>query len=107
MYQEIKKQFLNESITELQEISKSLSTEFLNSEQKSILIDQIFEITHKICGTGPMLGINDVSVISRKIEKTFLDIKSGDKELSVQIILQTCRGIDQILNTLNKEINNN
>ncbi len=105
MIEKIKEQFHLETLNELQIISTNLSAEIISPEDMSLLINRIFSITHQISGTGPMLGFDYTSKLSRKIEKTFYEIRSGEKALNMQIVLQTRRTIDTMIKSINDEFN--
>ncbi|MDG5799401.1 Hpt domain-containing protein [Marinilabiliaceae bacterium ANBcel2] len=102
MLDEIKKQFYTETIKELESISRELSD---NSYSPKVphLSEKIFSVSHHISGTGPMLGFETTSKISKKLEKTFYDIKGGQRELTPQIVNQTKRTIDLLIESFNKE----
>jgi chemotaxis protein histidine kinase CheA len=103
MLHEIKNQFFYNTIKELQSISIKLSAESILSEDFPMVIHQVYQLTHQISGTGPMLGFVNTSKLSRKIEKTFLDITTSKKELSLPIVLQTRRAVDSMIQTMNDE----
>lgn len=101
----IKKQFYNDTLKELLLINAKLSEESILPDDSKSLVNSIFSITHQISGTGPMLGFNNTSKISRKIEKTFYEIKSGEKEITAPIIMQTRRALESIIDSMNQEFN--
>jgi chemotaxis protein histidine kinase CheA len=105
MLEEIKNQFYSNTLKELQFVSQQLSGALHQAENPDALVNNIFSIMHQISGTGPMLGFDRTSGLSRKVEKTFVEIRSGEKSLTSQILQQTQRAIDAMIQTLNDEQN--
>lgn len=105
MLDSIKQQFFNDVKKELLLINTKLSDELIPPHESKSLVDSIFSITHQISGTGPMLGFNNTSKISRKIEKSFYEIRSGEKELTASIMIQTRRALETIIDSMNQELN--
>jgi chemotaxis protein histidine kinase CheA len=103
MLTEIKKQFYHDTIKELIVISSVLSKEEILIQEHHVLAEQIFTLSHQISGTGPMLGFDSTSKLSRKLERTFYDIKQGQREITPQLLWQTKRAIETIINTFNEE----
>ena len=103
MLAEIKKQFYNDTLKELEGINGRLSEKPVPIDEHSVIAEKIFMITHQISGTGPMLGFNSTSVLSRKLEKTYYHVRSGEKEITPQLLWQTKRAIDTIIKTIGEE----
>lgn len=103
MLAEIKKQFFNDTLKELEGINGLLSGQQVPIDEHSLLAEKIFTITHQISGTGPMLGFDSTSVLSRKLEKTYYHIRSGEKEITPQLLWQTKRAIESIIKTIGEE----
>ncbi|ASB49028.1 Hpt domain-containing protein [Alkalitalea saponilacus] len=103
MLTEIKQQFYKETLQELKNISSDLSAQVIDADRKSLLVDRIFSVSHQLSGTGPMLGFDMSSKISRKLEKTFYEIRSGEKEVSLQLLWQTKRTIDFMIDCITEE----
>lgn len=103
MLEEIKNQFYSNTLNQLQLISQKLSQKTIPAEEIDILVNNIFSISHLICGTGPMLGFDRTAKLSGKLEKTFSDIRSGGKCLTKAILQQTQRAIGAMIQTLNEE----
>jgi len=104
MLEGIKKQFFKDTINELQNINIMLSVEIVHPNDYDLLIKEVFNITHQISGTGPMLGFEATSNLSRKIEKIYSEIKTQHKDLTPSIILQTRRAIVLMIETMNNEL---
>ncbi len=105
MLENIKKQFYNNTIKELLFINAKLSEESIHPNESISLVNSVFSITHQISGTGPMLGFMNTSKISKKVEKTFYEIRAGEKELTAPIIMQTRRALESIIDSMNQEFN--
>ncbi|GAO31779.1 Hpt domain-containing protein [Geofilum rubicundum] len=103
MLAEIKKQFYNDTLRELEGINGKLSAEELPVNEHAVIAEKIFTISHQISGTGPMLGFNSSSVLSRKLEKTFYHIRSGEREITPQLLWQTKRAIEAIIKAISEE----
>lgn len=50
-----------------------------------------------------MLGFDNSSLLSRKLERTFYEIRSGKRTLTAQVLTQTQRTIQNLLEVLQKE----
>ncbi len=103
MLTEIKKQFFNDTLKELEGINGLLSEQQVPIDEYAVLAEKIFTITHQISGTGPMLGFDSTSVLSRKLEKTYYHVRSGEKEITPQLLWQTKRAIESIIKTIGEE----
>lgn len=103
MLQEIKEQFRKQTVQELNSINELLNKEMLNDEELAILVDRIFNITHQISGTAPMLGYETMPNLSRKIEKAFYQIRAEKTVMSTQFLQQTKRSMDTMISLLNEE----
>lgn len=103
MLQEIKKQFFEETSEELASIYKLLDKDSFDENELSILIDRIFNVTHQICGTAPMLGYKITPVLSRKLERVFNRMQVEKEEITSQFIQQTKRNLLAIISLLKEE----
>ncbi|MDI9539522.1 Hpt domain-containing protein [Xiashengella succiniciproducens] len=103
MLAEVKKQFYINTLKELDGINGKLSRDEIPSEEQSAIADKIFTISHQISGTGPMLGFNNASQLSKKLELTYNEIRNGKRELTPQILWQTRRTIDAMIKAFQEE----
>jgi len=103
MLQEIKKQFFEQTLQELTSINKLLEKDKFEENEWSILIDRIFNVTHQICGTAPMLGYEVMPVLSRKLERVFYQMRTEKTEVTNQFIQQTRRNLVVMISLLNEE----
>ncbi len=103
MLQEIKKQFFEQTLHELTSINELLDKDKFEEKEMSVLIDRIFNITHQICGTAPMLGYETMPVLSRKLERVFYQIRTEKTEITNQFIQQTKRNLIVMISLLNDE----
>jgi len=106
MLAEIKRQFYESTLKDLEIITQKLLKEELTTKEYPELAEEIFSLSHQICGTGPMLGFNTTSKLSRKLEKTFYEIKAGQKNLTPQLIWQTRRALETLISAFKEENNN-
>jgi chemotaxis protein histidine kinase CheA len=98
--EEIKKTFIKNTIEELSELKKKLvkvkSTTPEDVDQTE-LAQEVFLLMHGITGTAPMVGIDSIASVSRKVEMAFDKIRKGEKTYTRQLITQTLRKIDSML----------
>ncbi len=105
MLTKIKKQFYEYAINELEEINDGLSKTNIKPKEKGEIVEKVFSVSHQLCGTGPMLGFDSSSQICKKLEKIFYDIKRGQRQITPQVLLQTKRIIESLIQTIHKEAN--
>jgi chemotaxis protein histidine kinase CheA len=103
MLAEIKKQFYSDTLRELEGISGKLTAKELPENEYPLIAEKIFTISHQISGTGPMLGFHSSSVLSRKLERTYYHIRSGEREITPQLLWQTKRALEAIIKAINEE----
>jgi chemotaxis protein histidine kinase CheA len=103
MLAEIKKQFYHDTLKELEGINRQLSEIPLPIDLQPVIAEKIFSISHQISGTGPMLGFDSTSILSRKLEKTYYQVRLGAKEITPQLLWQTKRAIEAIIRTIGEE----
>ena len=103
MLQEIKKQFFEQTLHELTSINELLDKDKFEEKEMSVLIDRIFNVTHQICGTAPMLGYEAMPVLSRKLERVFYQMRTEKTEITNQFIQQTKRNLIVMISLLNDE----
>jgi chemotaxis protein histidine kinase CheA len=103
MLEGIRKQFYTDTLLELQNINTMLTVEIIHPDDYDLLIKKVFNIAHQISGTGPMLGFEATSKLSRKIERIFSELKTHNKDLSASIVLQTKRAVVSMIDTMNNE----
>jgi chemotaxis protein histidine kinase CheA len=98
----IKKMFITNSMDELLGLKKKLvDADKSNPDLKAKeLANDVFMVMHGISGTAPMVGLDNLAPLSRKLEIVFDKIRKGEKEFSEQINIQAIRGVDAILNEL-------
>ncbi|MBN1119089.1 MAG: Hpt domain-containing protein [Bacteroidales bacterium] len=98
----IKKTFISNSMDELLGLkNKFVGVEISNPDPVAEeLANDVFMVMHGISGTAPMVGLDNLAPLSRKLEIVFDKIRKGEKEFSEQIKIQTVRGIDAIIDEL-------
>lgn len=100
--EEIKRTFIDTSIEQLLGLKEKLgNADLLNPElEVDHLAGEVFMVMHGISGTAPMLGLETLAPVTRKMEVVFDKIRKGEKDLSEQLNLQTIRGIDNLISEL-------
>jgi len=103
--EEIRRTFIQNSMDDLEGLKAMfVNADFTNSNPKTEeLANNVFMVMHGIAGTAPMVGLDSLAPVSRKLEQVFDRIRKGEKELSEQIKTQTIRGIDAIVDELKSE----
>lgn len=100
--EEIKKLFISSTTEQLMSLKEQLvglsGTDFDQIDHD--LVNDVFMAMHSISGTAPMVGLETLVPVSRKLEIVFDKIRKSEKNLSEQINVQTIRGIDSILSEL-------
>jgi chemotaxis protein histidine kinase CheA len=100
--EKIKKTFIANNMDEL----SGLKRKFFYADKSNSnpiakeLANDVFMVMHGISGTAPMVGLDNLAPISRKLEIVFDKIRKGEKEFSEQIKVQAVRGIDAIVDEL-------
>lgn len=103
MLTEIKNQFYQDTLETLISIQKVLSETPPEGDEERNMVERVFTVSHQISGTGPMLGFENSALLSRKLERTFYEIRSGKRKLTAQLLTQTQRTIQNLLEVLQKE----
>lgn len=103
MLTEIKNQFYQDTLETLISIQEVLPETPLEGETARNMVERVFTVSHQVSGTGPMLGFDNSSLLSKKLERTFYEIRSGKRTLTAQVLTQTQRTIQYLLEVLQKE----
>ena len=100
--EEIKRTFVENNINQLLGLKEKLiNVDRINSETEiREIAEEVFTVMHGMAGTAPMLGIEAVEPMSRKLELVFDKIRKGEKDFSEQLSLQAVRGIDGLIEEL-------
>lgn len=100
--EDIKKVFVENTVNDLIGLKKLLIDvgEFDPDLQIS-MVNDVFMVMHGISGTAPMVGLDSLATLSRKVEIVFDKIRKGEKPFSEQITYQTIRTIDYMISELN------
>jgi len=100
--EEIRRTFIENSIEQLLGLKEKLvNADLFNPEfQVKEIAEEVFMVMHGMSGTAPMVGLEAVAPVSRKLELVFDKIRKGEKDLSEQLSLQTIRGIDNLIEEL-------
>jgi len=98
----IKRIFIENTINELKGLKNMLvDTEEPDPDLQTSIVNDVFMVMHGISGTAPMVGLDSLAPISRKVEIVFDKIKKGEKCFSEQVNYQTIRTIDYMIIELN------
>jgi chemotaxis protein histidine kinase CheA len=101
MIETIRKIFIEETSGQLSSIHTVLQNAPVINLYPSIAED-IFLAMHSIKGSGPMFGFENLPLVSHPVEKTFARIKTGQMELSPEIIEKTNDAIKILLDALQR-----
>ncbi|MFW6327387.1 MAG: Hpt domain-containing protein [Bacteroidota bacterium] len=99
----IKKTFIANSMEEL----SGLKRKFVDADKSKPdptmakeLANDVFMVMHSISGTAPMVGLDNLAPISRKLEVVFDKIRKGERQFTEQIMVHAVKGIDAITDEL-------
>ncbi len=100
-FEEIKKTFIINTGSELSDLKDevvNLDLEDANSRRD--LVEEVFLSMHSISGTAPMVGLEGLAILSRKLEIVYDKIRRNEKDFSEPLRVQTIRGIVAIIDEL-------
>jgi chemotaxis protein histidine kinase CheA len=101
-FEEIKRTFIKNSINELLKVKNKLIDENKSDSNSKLreIANEVFMVMHDISGTAPMVGLEPLALVSRKLELIFNKIRQDEKVFSEQIRVQAIRGVDTIIDEL-------
>lgn len=97
---EIKTEFINESLTNLEQ-SEEAFLELETSDDPKPLLDRIFRLAHNLKGGSRAVGFGDVAEFTHQLENLVLKIQKGAVELNSEIISTLLRSNDRLIEMLN------
>lgn len=104
---EIKKEFINEALVNLEEAEGSFM-ELENSSDKKTLLDKIFRLAHNLKGGSRAVGFGDVAEFTHQLENLVQKIQKGGVELNSDVVTVLLRSNDRLvemLSTLKGDLN--
>lgn len=97
---EIKTEFINESLTNLEQ-SEEAFLELETSDDPKPLLDRIFRLAHNLKGGSRAVGFGDVAEFTHQLENLVLKIQKGVVELNSEVISTLLRSNDRLIEMLN------
>lgn len=97
---EIKTEFINESLTNLEQ-SEEAFLELETSDDTKPLLDRIFRLAHNLKGGSRAVGFGDVAEFTHHLENLVLKIQKGAVALNSDVISTLLRSNDRLIEMLN------
>ncbi len=98
---EIKIEFINESLMNLEEAEGSFM-ELESASDTKPLLDKIFRLAHNLKGGSRAVGFGDVAEFTHQLENLVLKIQKGEVALSPQLITTLLRSNDRLVEMLSE-----
>ncbi len=98
---EIKKEFLNEALMNLEEVEGSFM-ELESASDTKPLLDKIFRLAHNLKGGSRAVGFGDVAEFTHELESLVLKIQKGEIGLSSEIITTLLHSNDRLVEMLSE-----
>lgn len=98
---EIKKEFLNEALMNLEEVEGSFMELEAASDTKPLL-DKIFRLAHNLKGGSRAVGFGDVAEFTHQLESLVLKIQKGEIALSSELITTLLHSNDRLVEMLSE-----
>lgn len=98
---EIKKEFLNEALMNLEEAEGSFM-ELESASDTKPLLDKIFRLAHNLKGGSRAVGFGDVAEFTHELENLVLKIQKGEVGLSSDVVTTLLRSNDRLVEMLTK-----
>ncbi|WP_372654171.1 chemotaxis protein CheA [Halobacteriovorax sp.] len=96
---ELKEDFLDESLQLLEDTEQSfLALE--NDKESSEILDQIFRLAHNLKGTSRAVGFGNVAEFTHEMENLILKLKTGDLEVTDNMVSLLLECNDHITNMI-------
>lgn len=96
---ELKKDFLNEALMNLEEV-ESCFMELESSSETKPLLDKIFRLAHNLKGGSRAVGFPDVAAFTHELESLVLKIQKSEIELSTVVTTLLLRSNDRLVEML-------
>ncbi|MES2803615.1 MAG: chemotaxis protein CheA [Bdellovibrionota bacterium] len=98
---EIKKEFLNEALMNLEEVEGSFM-ELESASDTKPLLDKIFRLAHNLKGGSRAVGFGDVAEFTHELESLVLKIQKGEIGLSSEVITTLLHSNDRLVEMLSE-----
>ena len=96
---EIKKDFLNEALMNLEEVESSFM-ELESASDTKPLLDKIFRLAHNLKGGSRAVGFGEVAEFTHQLESLVLKLQKGEIALSSDIVTILLRSNDRLVEML-------
>lgn len=96
---EIKKEFINEALMNLEEAEGSFM-ELETASDKKPLLDKIFRLAHNLKGGSRAVGFGDVAEFTHQLENLVLKIQKNEIGLSSEIVTTLLKSNDRLVEML-------
>lgn len=98
---EIKKEFLNEALMNLEEVESSFM-ELESASDPKPLLDKIFRLAHNLKGGSRAVGFGEVAEFTHQLESLVLKIQKGEIQLSPDLITVLLQSNDRLVEMLSE-----
>jgi two-component system, chemotaxis family, sensor kinase CheA len=98
---EIKKEFINEALINLEEVEGSFM-ELESSQDTKPLLDKIFRMAHNLKGGSRAVGFGDVAEFTHNLENLVLKIQKGEVTLNSEVVTTLLRCNDRLVEMLSE-----
>ena len=96
---EIKTEFLNEALMNLEEVEGSFM-ELESASDTKPLLDKIFRLAHNLKGGSRAVGFGEVAEFTHQLESLVLKIQKGEVSLTRNIITTLLKSNDRLVEML-------
>lgn len=98
---EIKREFINEALMNLEETEGSFM-ELENSSDPKTLLDKIFRLAHNLKGGSRAVGFGDIAEFTHELENLVQKIRRDEIQLNPQIVTTLLRSNDRLVEMLSE-----
>ncbi len=100
---EIKKDFINEALINLEEVESSfVELESASESDRSKILEKIFRLAHNLKGSSRVVGFNDIAELTHELESLVSKIQKGEIPLTSDIISILLKSNDRTIVMLNQ-----
>lgn len=96
---EIKKEFIEEALLNLEETEESFM-QLEHADDNASLLDQIFRLAHNLKGGSRAVGFGDVAEFTHELENLVLKLKNRELALNPTIVTLLLRSNDRLIEML-------
>lgn len=98
---EIKREFLNEALMNLEEVESSF-VELETASEPKPLLDKIFRLAHNLKGGSRAAGFGEVAEFTHELENLVLKIQKSEVELNREVVTTLLRSNDRLVEMLSE-----